>query len=162
MAECFLLKKGSQSNEIERHYIYLNGEEMNGHTITPYVNDGSITKDSKCIIMDSRSNVFIESELIQKGSFTRVGARLCTLPYSGWYRCSVGVSDTFGYLEGWLNDNNQRHPKGNFKYALCTPDQNSLKAIDEFYYDIPDTYSEFCAIVHTCGRTTYVGAIWLE
>ena len=154
---------GGEDSKVIRHYIYLNGEELNGHTITPYAYYSSdITKDKKCIILNSAGNVFIESELIEKGNFKRVGVRLCTVPWSGsgWYACRIGISNTLGYASGWATE--QKYPAGNFKYILCTPDQNKLNAIDEFYIDIPDTYSEFCAIVQICYRITYVGAIWLE
>ncbi len=153
-------------NGKEKYYIYNNGQELNGHTITFHHKGSTDKKDLNWIhIYDFYMSVTSTDKISCEG-YSKIfaaamgdGRTTSTNPTRFTY---LKLTDESGAALSEENDNDYV-PNGNILTELNLanyPDSASFGGI--YSIDIPDGTAEFYLHIQNVNIHTYILAIWLE
>ena len=164
MADCFIIRRGGDA-PADKYFIYNNGQELNGNTLTVYHKNSLSGKQSAWIYVYYYYGGVITSSMLSLREYKRIGVSVMlndTNSYKPFYTwLSIHDSDTT-QLSG-----NDYLAKGNIISEELTPIDNSVDSTVTtaggiFYIDIPQGIDEGCLVINTVNVDVYLLSIWLE
>lgn len=164
MADCFITRRGGDV-PADKYYIYNNGQELNGNTVTLYhVNDSS-EKTASWIYMYYWYRGIIETSQLSLEGYKKIGVCV-NLKRNGT------ATPFFTKMSLRSNDNvelsgNDYIPMGNIigtEYAPIdnTIDSTATKYEGIYYIDIPEKIDNGYFVIDSVNVDVYVIGIWLE
>lgn len=153
----------SGGGNIEKHYIYKSGEEMNGHGLTIHGTTNSKKTDG-WIYIHYYYRQTLTSDLIQTAGHKRIGLTiLCdgTKFIHNSRFTKLLLRDTQDIIE---NTNNWKPADGNTYLTsnIILYPETEMQKSGTVYIDIPYDVEEFYIVFDNVNVDFYVEEIWLE